>query len=98
MKTSAEPSRVSSQTARFPRRTIAFALGLMLLHFTCAYALDAAGLVESLLSPSGAQLVWILPLAVIFYALRITVFFVVPGVFVGSVIVWLVDEMSERYR
>jgi len=98
MKTSAVPSRMSRQTSRFPRRTIAFALGLMLLHVACAYALDAAGLVESLLSPSGAQLLWILPLAVIFYALRITVFFVVPGVVAGSVIVWLVDEMSDRYR
>ena len=83
---------------RFPRRTITFALTILLLHVALSYALDAAGLVESLLSPSGAQLLWILPLAIFFYALRLTAFFVVPGLLVGSAMLWVIDKARDRHR
>lgn len=63
-----------------------FAVVILVTHTLIAYALDAAGLIESLLSPSGTRVFWILPLAVIFYALRITAYFIVPGVVVGSLI------------
>jgi hypothetical protein len=78
------------------RRTLLVAAGILVLHFACAYALDAAGLVESLLSPSGGQLLWVLPLAVIFYALRLATYFVVPGLVVGCAILWLVEKARDR--
>jgi hypothetical protein len=74
-----------------------FTIAIVLLHVTCAYSLDAAGLVESLLSPSGAQLLWILPWAAFFYALRIALFFVVPGVVIGNVILLAIDTGRDRY-
>jgi hypothetical protein len=83
---------------RFPRRTIFIALGIGLLHVAIAYALDAAGLIESLLSPSGTRLLWILPLAVAFYALRLVVYFVVPGVVAGSLLMWALDRKSAKSR
>ena len=63
-----------------------FAAVVLIAHTVLAYLLDAAGLIESLLSPSGARLLWILPLAVLFYALRITAYFIVPGVVLGALI------------
>lgn len=67
-----------------------------MLHLICAHALDAAGFVESLLSPSGGQFYWVLPLAVIFYALRLAAYYVVPGLVVGGSILWLVDKARDR--
>jgi hypothetical protein len=81
---------------RFPRRTLIFAAAVLVLHTSSAYVLDTAGLIESLLSPNGERLLWILPMAVFFYALRIVALFVVPGLVVGNLILWLVDEVRGR--
>ena len=75
----------------FPRRTLFWAAVIVLLHIVVAYVLDAAGLIESLLSPSGVRLLWILPLAMLLYALRLTVYFIVPGVVVGSILEWIAN-------
>lgn len=81
---------------RFLRRTLVVAMAIVVLHIVCAYALDAVGLVESLLSPSGTRLLWVLPLAVLLYALRFSAYFVAPGLVVGCSILWLVDKADAR--
>lgn len=75
--------------AGFPRRTCLVAAAVLALHLVVAYALDAAGLIESLLSPSGTRVLWILPLAILLYLLRFAAYFVVPGLVVGSLLVWI---------
>jgi hypothetical protein len=77
---------------------IGFAAALLLLHVAFAYGLDAVGLVESLLSPSGVQLLWILPLAALFYAVRLASFFVVPGLVASALILWLLDRAAAHRR
>ena len=42
------------------------------------------GLVESLLSPSGARLALVLPLSVVFFAARLLLFFVAPGLAIAA--------------
>lgn len=79
----------------FPRRTFFFASVIGLLHLVVAYGLDAAGLIESLLSPSGPRLLWILPLAVLLYALRLAVYFVVPGLVTGSLLLWMIRRSTS---
>ncbi|MBK9265278.1 MAG: hypothetical protein IPM54_36530 [Polyangiaceae bacterium] len=86
----------SGQTLRFPRRTLTFAALVVVLHVAFAYGLDAAGLVEALLSPSGADLLWLLPLAALFYAVRLASFFLVPGLVASAAILWLVDTVRAR--
>jgi hypothetical protein len=92
------PEDASNATSRFPRRTIGIAAALLLLHVAFAYGLDAVGLVESLLSPSGVQLLWILPLAALFYAVRLASFFVVPGLVASALIFWLLDRAAAHRR
>lgn len=82
----------------FPRRTILFVVSVLVLHLASAHVLDAVGLIESLLSPNGARLLWILPMAVFFYALRIAALFIAPGLVVASAILWLMDEVRARRR
>lgn len=79
----------------FPRRTFFFAGAIALLHLAVAYVLDAAGLIENLLSPSGPRLLWILPLAVLLYALRLTVYFLVPGLVAGSLLMWMIRRSTS---
>lgn len=89
------PGTIHSK-ARWMPRALFVAAGILVLHLACAYALDAAGLVESLLSPSGGRLLWVLPMAVVFYALRLAAYFVVPGVVMGCAILWLVNKARDR--
>lgn len=83
-------------SARSLRRTVGLSLTLVLVHLVCAYVLDAAGFVESLLSPSGIQLMWILPLTVVFYAIRLATYFLVPGLLIGCGILWVLDHVRSR--
>lgn len=88
---------VPVRQTRFPRRTMLFAAAVLLLHFIAAQALDAAGLVESLLSPNGDRLLWVLPLAILLYTLRFAVYFVIPGLVVGSLLGWRRDASRARH-
>jgi len=88
--------REEQKIARFPRRTLMIAGAIGLLHLVVAYLLDAAGLIESLLSPSGPRVLVVLPLALLLYALRLTAYFVIPGVVAGSLLVWIVERKRIR--
>jgi hypothetical protein len=74
--------------AVMPRRTLGFAAALLLLNLGGAYLLDALGLVEGLLSPNGGRLALLLPLAVLFYAARLLLLFVAPGLVLGALLLW----------
>ena len=76
----------------FPRRTLGFALALFVIDVGGARALDALGLVEGLLSPSGERLLLLLPLAGVFYLARLLLLFVAPGVVVGSLVIWGIER------
>ena len=66
-------------------RTAAYLfVGSALLNLLGARLLDALGLVEGLLSPSGARLALLVPVAVVFYAARFFAFFVAPGLLLGA--------------
>ena len=52
-----------------------------------ARVLDTLGLIEGLLSPSGARLAWLIPLAVVFFASRLFAWFVGPGLVLGALLV-----------
>lgn len=93
----ASPARTSTTQNEFPRRTLFAGTIVFLLHFILVYVLDAAGLVESLLSPNGDRLVWVLPLAILLYAFRFAVYFVVPGLILGALVAWR-WETSRTHR
>lgn len=92
---SSQQTTEKPQDDGFPRRTFVVTGSVALLHLVVAYVLDAAGLIESLLSPSGPRLLLVLPLAVLFYALRLTVYFVIPGVITGSLLVWMMGRVAS---
>jgi hypothetical protein len=58
--------------------------GSALLNVLGARLLDRLGLIEGLLSPSGARLLVLVPVAVAFYAARFFAFFVAPGLLLGA--------------
>jgi hypothetical protein len=58
--------------------------GSALLNLLGARLLDELGLIEGLLSPSGARLALLVPVALVFYAARIFAFFVAPGLLLGA--------------
>jgi hypothetical protein len=73
-----------------PRRTLYVAVALVMIEILGVRILAAIGLVESLLSPGGGRALVALPIAVIFFAARLTVRFVLPGLVVSSVLIaWL---------
>jgi hypothetical protein len=58
--------------------------GSSLLNLLGARLLDSLGLIEGLLSPSGARLAVLVPVAVMFYAARFFAFFIAPGLLLGA--------------
>ncbi len=70
------------------KRALLFAAVVFTLNLGGAYLLDALGLVERLLSPSGGAVAVLIPLAVVFYAARLLLLFVVPGLVVGALALW----------
>lgn len=82
--------------ARFPRKTVGIAALLLLFDLVGARVLDALGVVEGLLSPSGERLLWLLPLGVGFYAARLAVLFLAPGLVLGSVTIWLWERRIDK--
>lgn len=79
-----------------PRRTLVFAAAVLLLNLGGAYLLDALGLVEGLLSPHGGTAALLVPLAVVFYTVRILALFVVPGLVAGALILWALERRQPR--
>lgn len=76
--------------AWLPRRTLIFAVALVTVEILGVRVLAAMGLVESLPSPDGGRALVALPIAVIFFAARLTVRFVLPGLVVSSLLIaWL---------
>jgi hypothetical protein len=69
------------------RRAAAWLVVSALLNLLGAYVLDALGLVEGLLSPSGGRLLLIVPVAVSFYAARFVAWFIAPGLLLGALLV-----------
>jgi hypothetical protein len=66
-------------------RTAAYLLaGSALLNLLGAQLLDTLGLIEGLLSPTGAQLALLVPVAVVFYTARFFAFFIAPGLLLGA--------------
>jgi hypothetical protein len=73
-----------------PRRTLIVAVALVTIEVLGVRILAAMGLVESLLSPDGGRAIVALPIAVIFFAARLSVRFVLPGLVVSSLLIsWL---------
>lgn len=69
-----------------PRRTLIFAVVVVAIELLGVRVLAALGLVESLLSPGGGRALAALPIAVIFFAARLLVRFVLPGLVVSSLL------------
>ncbi len=78
------------------KRALLFAAVVFTLNLGGAYLLDALGLVERLLSPSGGAVAVLIPLAVVFYAARLLLLFVVPGLVVGALALWAFRMPDER--
>ena len=78
---------------RWRRRAVAMALALG-LYLALVRVLDRVGLVERLLSPSGAGVAVALVAAIAMYALRLGLIFVAPGVLVA----WGLTEAVEAWR
>ncbi len=76
------------------RRALVLAAAVSAVNLGGAYALDALGLVESLLSPGGGRAVVVLPLAIGFYAARLLALFVAPGLVIAA----LVDRLARLGR
>lgn len=78
-----------SQWARREARAWAAVVAAIALHEVLARALDHVGLVERLLSPSGAGLALPLVAALVMYGLRLALLFVAPGWLVArAVVAW----------
>lgn len=70
-------------------RRVGVAAGVLLgAHVALMYALDALGLVESLLAPSGLRAIAALPLAASFYLVRLMLLFVMPGLLLAALLQW----------
>jgi hypothetical protein len=77
-------------------RTAAYLLaGSALLNLLGAQLLDELGLIEGLLSPSGARLALLVPVALVFYAARFFAFFVAPGLLLGAGAATLQPHMQK---
>lgn len=87
------------EEARGLRKALVAAGVLGVLHVALVYLLDALGLVESLLSPSGLRVLAVLPLAALFYVVRLALLFVMPGLVAAAVVLWVAGRWrggSER--
>lgn len=77
------------------RRLGLLVAALVVIDVGGAYALDAASLVEVLLAPPTWRTLVALPVALVFFAARIALFFAAPGLLVGgAAVAWL--ERRDR--
>lgn len=84
-----------SEEARSLRKALVAAGVLGVLHVLLVFVLDAMGLVESLLSPSGLRVLAVLPLAGLFYVVRLALLFVMPGLVAAAVVLWAAARARE---
>ena len=77
------------------RQACGFWLLTLLVDLGGARLLDSLGLIEGLLSPSGARLALLLPLSVAFFAARIVAWFIAPGLALGASLVTLLDRRRD---
>ena len=75
----AEPDTQRSGLARQLLAPLVLDLLLVVAHWFGAYALDQAGLIERLLSPSGLDAIVALLAALVLFGLRFAVFFIAPA-------------------
>lgn len=61
-----------------------------------ARLLDEIGLIEGLLSPSGASSALLVPLALVFFAARLFAVFVAPGLVLGALVVSFRPSAPQR--
>lgn len=94
------PAEQASRAARFKRLILPLALfGLLVAaHALAADLLDRAGLVERLLSPSGLDAIVALLAALVLFGLRLTLFFVAPGVTVAWCLLRLAGPRTPPSR
>ncbi len=71
-------------------------LAAALCELVTARVLDELGLIEGLLSPSGASLATLLPLAIVFFTARFVVWFVAPGLALGALVVSFRPSAGRR--
>lgn len=69
---------------------------LFVSHLVLAYALDAMGLVESLLSAGGLRAILALVLGMVFYAVRLVLLFLVPGLLLSALSFWGIERLRGR--
>jgi hypothetical protein len=69
---------------------------LVIAHWLVADALDRAGLVERLLSPSGLDAIVALLAALVLFGLRFAVFFVAPALTLAWWVVVLGAQLARR--
>ena len=96
--TAAEPPREKPTSARFPRKTLILTVALLAVNLGGAHLLDALGLVEGLLSPSGGRLLLLVPLAAAYYVARILALFLAPGLLAGALLEWLWERRTSGRR
>jgi|GEM_PF-1292933 len=77
-------------------RLLALSLTLIALHEVLAFGLDRAELIERLLSPGDPSVLLVLFVGVCFYALRLGLFFVLPGVWLYTVLSVLLKALRHR--
>ncbi len=78
------------------RRALLAAGALLVLHVALAHALDALGLVERLLAPSGPWALLMLPLTLVFFAVRLSILFLMPGLVAAALLFWALRGPRQR--
>lgn len=78
----------------FPRLA-GLSLTLIALHEVMAFGLDRAELIERLLSPGDPSVLLVLFLGVCFYALRLGLLFVLPGVWLYALITFAFTRLKS---
>jgi hypothetical protein len=68
------------------RNAAALLVASSLVNALGARALDSLGLIEGVLSPSGARILILVPVAALFFAARLCCYFVAPGLLLGALL------------
>ncbi|AKT36377.1 hypothetical protein [Chondromyces crocatus] len=79
----------------WPHQVLLAAVLLTALYVTLLYVLDAVGLMESLLAPSGLRALLVLPLALGLLAARLLLLFVMPGLVVAALLTLLLQRRAR---
>jgi hypothetical protein len=78
------------------RRRLFWSAALLAGHVALVYGLDQLGLVGALLSPGGMRALVALPLALLLFAVRFTLLFVMPGLLLSSLAIQGADSLRQR--